>query len=100
MAAQRAIAEKRATALSGAETTMLLERPLPEEPGVWIGRVRRQAPEVDGDTFVAGVPENRGAGDFMRVRFAGYADYDFEVEAVSARGMTDGVLSLRPVGKE
>ncbi len=82
MAAQRRVVEKRMEALMGTETTLLLERPVPDEPGAWMGRVRRQAPEVDGDTFIDSVPDGSGAGDLLPVQFVGHADYDFEVETV------------------
>jgi ribosomal protein S12 methylthiotransferase len=79
MAAQRKIVDERARSLKGTEDTVLLLR---REARAWVGRLPRQAPEVDGETRVAGVPEQARPGDFLGVRVSGAQAYDLEAEAV------------------
>jgi len=80
MELQGAIVQERAKALKGKKDTVLLLRQ--EEPGVWAGRLPRQAPEVDGETRVAGVPKQAKVGDFLRVEITGAQGYDLEAKAV------------------
>ena len=80
MELQGAIVRERAKALKGARDTVLLLRQ--EEPGVWVGRLPRQAPEVDGETRVAGAPKQAKVGDFLRVEITGGQEYDLEAKAV------------------
>ena len=80
MELQGAIVRERAKALKGARDTVLLLRQ--EEPGVWVGRLPRQAPEVDGETRVAGAPKQAKVGDFLRVEITGAQGYDLEAKAV------------------
>ena len=81
--AQRDIVQARARTLVGRETELLLERPDEDTTGRWIGRTPRQAPEVDGETFVTGVGSQRRPGDFIRVRYIGAADYDMLAEEIA-----------------
>jgi len=46
----------------GREVDVLVDKPAPEQPGLWTGRTRRQAPEVDGLVFVESSPERAGRG--------------------------------------
>lgn len=75
---QRAIVDKKAAGLIGTEPEVLLERPLPKGRGIWSGRSRRQAPEVDGEIFIHDVPSENKAGDFVKVRYTEQADYDIK----------------------
>ncbi|MGB2983847.1 MAG: 30S ribosomal protein S12 methylthiotransferase RimO [Candidatus Bipolaricaulia bacterium] len=49
-----------------------------EDPGVWIGRTRIQAPDVDSVTFVRG--EGLQAGQFLNVRITDTDGYDLIAE--------------------
>ncbi|MDX9867211.1 MAG: 30S ribosomal protein S12 methylthiotransferase RimO [Kiritimatiellia bacterium] len=79
MALQRRIVRRRARALMGREDTVLLLR---RAKTGWVGRLPRQAPEVDGETRVKGVAETARVGDFVRVTVTGGRGYDLEAEAV------------------
>ena len=79
MAAQRAIVDERARALAGStETALLLHR----TRGAWIGRLARQAPEVDGEMRVTGVPSDARPGTFVPVRVTGASGYDLKAQAI------------------
>lgn len=78
MAVQRKIVKARAQNLKGtADTALLLRR---EKKG-WIGRLQRQAPEVDGETRISGVPPHAKPGDFVPVEITAGKDYDLEAKA-------------------
>jgi len=81
--AQRDIVRARARTLVGRETELLLERPDEDTTGRWIGRTPRQAPEVDGETFVTGVGSQRRPGGFIRIRYSGASDYDMLAEEIT-----------------
>ena len=79
MALQRKITAKRMKALAGKTDTALLLRQV--KPGTWAARLPRQAPEVDGETLVAGVAGTARAGDFVPVKITGHRGYDLECVA-------------------
>jgi len=79
MALQSAIVREHARALKGTTDTVLLLRP---EGKSWVGRLPRQAPDVDGETYVTGVPQHATVGDFLRVEITGGKGYDLEAKAV------------------
>jgi ribosomal protein S12 methylthiotransferase len=82
MALQKKIVRERAKALKGsADTALLLRR---GASGAWLARLPRQAPDVDGETLVKGVPTTARMGDFVRVVITGGNGYDLEAEV--ARG--------------
>lgn len=76
MQAQKEIVDARASALVGHEARILLEHPAPDEEGIWIGRSRRLAPEVDGAVIVGGVPNHCQPGDLVTVQYTEACDYD------------------------
>ena len=80
MALQKKIVRERAEALKGSEDRALLLRR--GASGVWQARLPRQAPEVDGETRVRGVPPSARVGDFVRVAITGGKGYDLEAKAV------------------
>ena len=77
MGAQARIVAETLEGLVGTEATALLEAP-PAEPGApWTARTGRQAPDdIDGVTFVRGLPPSAKVGDFVRCRIVGHTDYD------------------------
>ena len=48
----------------------------PSSAHPWLARLPRQAPDVDGVTYVSGVPADAQPGQFLRVRITGGHDYD------------------------
>jgi ribosomal protein S12 methylthiotransferase len=84
MLLQKEIAEESGDERVGEDAVVLLERPLPEEDGLWIARSARQAPEVDGVTFVNGLDGAAKPGDFVNVRYTACAEYDMVAELSGA----------------
>jgi ribosomal protein S12 methylthiotransferase len=82
MEAQQGVVAARAEARVGLVTEFLLESPDPDQPGMWRGRSRGQAPEVDGITRISGCHENAQMGSFVRARFSGVDGYDMVAEAI------------------
>lgn len=86
MAAQQTVSAQRLARHLGRQAEVLLEEP-PGEDGLWVGRTRHQAPEVDGVTFVrcpAGA-ERRfqpALGARIPVRILETLDYDLIAEAL------------------
>lgn len=82
MALQKQIVRERAKALKGTvDTALLLRR---GADGSWLSRLPRQAPDVDGETRVKGVPSSAQVGDFVPVEITGGKGYDLEARV--ARG--------------
>jgi ribosomal protein S12 methylthiotransferase len=77
LALQRGLVDKRLAASKGREATLLLERPSGRGSS-WVGRSRREAPEVDGVVRVRGVPGTARAGDFVTARLTGASGYDLQ----------------------
>jgi ribosomal protein S12 methylthiotransferase len=78
MRIQRKISRKKMKAQVGQELDVLVEGPSPESEFLFAGRHQGQAPEIDGSVFLAlgdGVSPPR-AGDVVRARVTGFADYD------------------------
>jgi ribosomal protein S12 methylthiotransferase len=85
MRTQREIVDRGQAARVGQEAEVLLERRdrgRNNAGGAWIGRSEREAPEVDGQVYVRGVPAERRAGDFARVRYTAAAGYDMLAQYV------------------
>ena len=82
MALQKKIVRERVKALTGTRDMALLLRR--GASGAWLARLPRQAPDVDGETLVKGVPETAKVGDFLQVEITGGKGYD--LEARGARG--------------
>jgi ribosomal protein S12 methylthiotransferase len=82
MALQKKVVRERAKTLKGRSDTALLVRR--GASGGWRARLPRQAPDVDGETLVTGVPPSAKAGDFVRVEITGGKGYDLEARV--ARG--------------
>ncbi len=79
MALQKKIVRERAQTLKGsADRALLLRR---GAAGVWLARLPRQAPDVDGETRVREVSASARAGDFVRVVLTGGKGYDLEARA-------------------
>jgi ribosomal protein S12 methylthiotransferase len=83
MALQKKIVRERVKALTGTRDTALLLRR--GSAGVWQARLPRQAPEVDGETHVKGVPATAKPGDFVPVTITGGRGYDLEATFTANR---------------
>src|SRR5579871_5949517 len=84
MRLQRKISRKKMKAMVGRELDVLVEGPSEESEYVLAGRHAGQAPEIDGQVFLAladGVAPR--AGDLVRARVTGFADYDLSATAES-----------------
>lgn len=62
----------------GATEDVIIDAPLPEQPGVWIGRTKAEAPDIDGVVIVSGIsPEqNVAVGDILRCEIVAADGYD------------------------
>jgi ribosomal protein S12 methylthiotransferase len=78
MLAQRIVVDRKAQDRIGSVATVLLERPPAPPDTFWAARSTREAPEVDGDIRVHGVPAGVTAGSFAKARIQTQHDYDFD----------------------
>jgi len=76
MALQQGISLQRNQVLIGAEVEVLIEAPA-APPFSWVGRTRRDAPEIDGLVYLRGGKNSR-PGDFVRARITAAREYDLE----------------------
>ena len=74
MRIQAEISEDQLEAYQGREMAVLVDRPNPEWPTLYEGRVWFQAPEVDGICYVSG--ENLSPGDMVSARIEETRTYD------------------------
>ena len=78
---QQRIARAANRARIGAETRVLLQRPAPSGRNRWMARAPWQAPDVDGETVVSGLPRTARAGDAATVRLTGLRGVDLVAKA-------------------
>lgn len=79
MQKQRYIVGRTHKKLVGTEDIILLEKKL--DKGIWSGRSRRQAPEVDGNTIVLGVPDRKVKhADFVKCEYVRRHLYDLTAQ--------------------
>jgi ribosomal protein S12 methylthiotransferase len=77
MRVQRQISKRKMKALVGSTLEVLVEGPSQESEFLMEGRHQGQAPEIDGQVYLAlgeGKPPRQG--DLVRARVTGFADYD------------------------
>lgn len=62
----------------GSIESVLLDSPLPDQPGVWCGRSRAEAPDIDGMIFVSGFedPDQVDVGSLIRCEIVASNGYD------------------------
>ncbi len=82
MRMQKAIVDEQNMSLVGKTVDILLERPDDAAGGVWRGRSVRQAPEVDGETYVSDVPQGAALGSFVKAVYTEPYDYDMRARVV------------------
>ncbi len=98
MRLQRKISRRKMKAMVGRELEVLVEGPSAESEFLLVGRHAGQAPEIDGQVFLAlgddaGTPR---AGDLVRARVTKFADYDLSatVERITERSRIKRVARL------
>jgi ribosomal protein S12 methylthiotransferase len=79
-AIQTEISRRRLAALVGTEQTVLIDGPSEESEHLLRGRLASQAPDVDGQVYVAATAPVR-AGTFLPVRITQSGDHDLVAEA-------------------
>lgn len=80
MEAQRAIVDRKAHGRIGTKDEILLDKPA-GKPGAWMGRSRREAPDIDGAILVRRVPKSASPGTFVQARFTGQDEYNMVADA-------------------
>ena len=80
MLAQQKVVLAKNRSMVGRVVEVLIDRPS-DEAGLWIGRTRTQAPDVDSVTFVYAGPGEIRAGDFVEAQIIDVAGYDLIAQA-------------------
>ena len=76
MQVQQRIAFARNEAMIGSRVNVILDRPMPEQENVWIGRTTSDAPDVDSLVFVTGDQIPLRAGQITPCEVVASRDYD------------------------
>ena len=78
MAIQQGIAFEWNESRVGSTETVVLDSPLPDQPGVFIGRTRWEAPDIDGVVYVSGFDDesNVHVGDMIDCEIVAADGYD------------------------
>jgi ribosomal protein S12 methylthiotransferase len=86
MAVQQAIAFRWNESLVGTEQEVILDMPLEGQEGVWIGRTKFQAPEIDGVVYVSGFSDDQtpAAGQILPCEVVTSQGYDLVAAPLSA----------------
>jgi ribosomal protein S12 methylthiotransferase len=78
MAVQQEIAFRWNQSRVGTAEDVIIDKPLDNEPGVWLGRTRWEAPEIDGVCYVSGVDPDDPleVGDIVPCEIVASQGYD------------------------
>ncbi|MEO1615904.1 MAG: 30S ribosomal protein S12 methylthiotransferase RimO [Planctomycetota bacterium] len=78
MAVQQEIAFRWNASRVGSVEPIIIDSEFEEQPGVWIGRTKSEAPEIDGVAYVSGVDESRPpkVGDLIDCEIVASQGYD------------------------
>jgi ribosomal protein S12 methylthiotransferase len=82
MAIQQEIAFARNEEQLGQRIEVIVDRPVPDEDNVWIGRSPADAPDVDALVYVTGNKRRLKPGSIVVCEVVGYRDYDLIAVAV------------------
>ncbi len=66
----------------GTQKDVILDRPVPNEPNVWVGRSHADAPDIDAAVYVTGGKKRLAAGDIVSCEIVASQDYDLVGVAV------------------
>jgi ribosomal protein S12 methylthiotransferase len=76
MEVQQEIAFEWTSSRVGSVERVLLDAPLPDQPGVWIGRSRWEAPDIDGIIYVSGFESDPEVGTMVDCEIVAADGYD------------------------
>ena len=78
MAVQQEIAFEWLESRVGTVEPILIDSPLPDQPGVWIGRSKSEAPDIDGVVIVSGFEDDSevSVGDLIECEIVAADGYD------------------------
>ena len=78
MAVQQQIAFQWNQSRIGTVDDVIIDSKFEEQEGVWIGRTKSEAPEIDGVVYVSGVEPETGlsVGDFVECEVVASQGYD------------------------
>jgi len=84
MALQQGIAFQWNQSRVGTIEKVIIDSPLPDEPGVWIGRTRAEAPDIDGIVYVTASDEEQSihVGDMLNSEIVAAEGYDLVAVAL------------------
>ena len=68
----------------GKTIDVIIDQPVAEQPGAWIGRSKGDAPDVDGAVFVTQTEDELQQGDIVPCEVVTFRDYDLIAVAVGA----------------
>jgi len=60
----------------GLQKDVILDRPVPNESNVWIGRSHADAPDIDAAVYVTGGKKRLAAGEIVKCEIVAAQDYD------------------------
>ncbi len=80
MQAQQALVSRKLQQRVGTSDEILLEKNLSAEDNIWVGRSRREAPQIDNVVFITGLPGQARPGDFINVEYTDVDGYDMWAE--------------------
>lgn len=82
MEIQQQIAFKWNRSQIGLHKDVILDRPVPDESNVWIGRSHADAPDIDAAVYVTGGHKRLAVGDIIKCEIVTFQDYDLVGVAV------------------
>lgn len=83
MEVQREIMDEQNQVLVGSEQQVLIDRPMPDEDGVWLGRTAGDAPDIDRLVFVTESDARLEPGAMVRCEVVAAQAYDLVAVATS-----------------
>ncbi len=82
----------------GKQISVIIDQPVPEQPGAWIGRSAGDAPDVDSVVFVTETEAALQPGDLVTCEVVTFQNYDLVAVAIDAPNRSQAVQSLPIVG--
>ncbi len=82
MQIQQRVAFDRNDSLQGTRLSCIIDQPVPDHPGAWVGRSQADAPDVDALVFVTGQDQPLAAGDIVECEIVASKDYDLVAVAL------------------
>lgn len=83
MSVQQPIAHRHNQRQVGSVSDVIIDGPLPDQEGVWIGRVATQAPDIDGLTYVTATGKALSVGDLVPAEIVASKGYDLIAATLS-----------------